>query len=58
MGDTADCPEWCNHPGKCADDRAAIHRAEAQAENAWLIAAEAGYPGYDFDPNDPRATDR
>lgn len=53
---TADCPEWCDHAGKCADDRAAMHAAEAWAEGAWLRVAEAGYPGYDYDPNDPRAT--
>lgn len=52
------CPEWCNHEGQCAADRDAITRAERAAENAWLVAAEAGYPGYDYDPNDPRAMDR
>lgn len=53
-----DCPEWCGHGGPCAGIRAAIHKAEEQAESAWLREAEAGYPGYDYDPNDPMAMDR
>ena len=26
------CPEYCGHPGRCADDRAAISAAERAAE--------------------------
>lgn len=54
-----DCPEWCGHlDGPCEAERKVISAAEAYAEGAWLRAAEQGYPGYDFDPNDPMATDR
>ena len=52
------CPEWCDHGGECAEARDAISRMEAWAEGGWLRVAEAGYPGYDYDPNDPRATER
>lgn len=38
-----DCPEWCDHDGRCAEARAAIARAEAYAEGAWVRAAEAGF---------------
>jgi hypothetical protein len=37
-----ECPEWCDHDGQCADDRAAMHRAEAYAEGAWDRAMELG----------------
>lgn len=37
-------------------DHCGIYAFEAQAESAWLRVAEAGYPGYDYDPNDPEAT--
>jgi len=30
--DTENCPEYCGHPGRCADDRAAISAAERAAE--------------------------
>lgn len=56
--DGRDCPEWCAHDGACAEARSGIHAMEALAEGAWLRAAEAGYPGYDYDPNDAEATDR
>ena len=52
------CPEWCNHEGACADARQAIHQAEAWAEGAYDRMMEAGYPGYDYDPNDAYAQDR
>jgi hypothetical protein len=48
----SDCPEWCGHGGRCAEARAEIHAGEKEAEDGWLRAAEAGYPGYDYDPND------
>lgn len=53
-----ECPEWCDHLAECADARKAIIEAETEAESAWLRAAEAGYPGYDYDPYDPESTDR
>lgn len=48
------CPESCFHGAgtRCAEDRQAIHRMEALAEGAAVRAAELGYPGYDYDPND------
>src|SRR5689334_22771596 len=42
-----DCPEWCDHDGKCADDRAAISAAERYAEDAWARAAEYDPTGED-----------
>lgn len=38
--DDAQCPEWCDHGGACAEARADIGRGEAEAEAAWLKAAE------------------
>lgn len=55
-----DCPERCNHGAgtQCHADREGITAMERYAEDGWLRAAEAGYPGYDFDPNDPASTGR
>jgi hypothetical protein len=38
--DGRDCPEMCDHDGACADARRDIALGEAEAERAWLIAAE------------------
>ena len=53
-----DCPEWCDHGGRCAKQRAALAVAERRADEAWVHAAELAEPGYDYDPNDPEARDR
>lgn len=38
--DDNDCPEWCDHGGRCADARADIAAGERAAESAWERAAE------------------
>lgn len=47
-----DCPEYCRHDdGPCADARAAIAKAEQDAEASWERAMENRPEAYD--PNDP-----
>lgn len=44
---------------RCQEMYASESAAECYAESAWLRAAESGYPGYDYDPNestDPQMT--
>lgn len=55
--DCLDCPV---HGAECEAELAAEQKAEIDAENAWLRAAESGYPGYDdereraLEANDPQ----
>lgn len=44
--DCVDCPL---HGAEAAAEVEAQHKSETDAENGWLRAAEAGYPGYDTD---------
>lgn len=54
---TDECPEYCGHTvGRCLVESRAIQAAEIYAEGGYDRMMEQGYPGYDFDPNDPRAT--
>jgi hypothetical protein len=38
-----ECPEWCDHGGKCAQERDSLYRFEAQAESAIERYREGGW---------------